>query len=205
MTDKPLHPIIQRWHDAGISTTYGSQGIGDIVLLARYAMQSPVIVELGVWRGTTSALLKFCNQAVVYAVDVYGQFDLIADKQQREHYKKLWEENKQFDPLLVRYQLDEYGIITIQQETWRAASRFQDNSVDMIFIDADHSYKGVEADFTAWQYKLKRGGWFLLHDVNDDHPGVKKFVTEAVICNTAFVEEPHTLPLTSIRVFRRRA
>lgn len=40
-----------------------------------------------------------------------------------------------------------------------AAADFADNSCDVVWIDADHSYEAVKADIAAWWPKLKAGGW----------------------------------------------
>jgi hypothetical protein len=39
-----------------------------------------------------------------------------------------------------------------------AAKKFDDNSVDFIYVDASHTYEGVFRDLEAWFPKLKRGG-----------------------------------------------
>jgi len=38
------------------------------------------------------------------------------------------------------------------------------NMYDLIFIDGDHKYSGVLADFNHWARSLKIGGYLLLHD-----------------------------------------
>ena len=36
--------------------------------------------------------------------------------------------------------------------------KFNDDSLDFVFVDGDHSYKGCKADMVAWWPKLKKGG-----------------------------------------------
>jgi predicted O-methyltransferase YrrM len=38
--------------------------------------------------------------------------------------------------------------------------------IDLLFIDGDHSVKGIFADFNAYYNELKVGGYLLLHDIN---------------------------------------
>jgi hypothetical protein len=45
---------------------------------------------------------------------------------------------------------------------------FQDESLDFVYIDADHGYHAVIADCVAWWPKVKRGGLFCGHDFYDD-------------------------------------
>jgi hypothetical protein len=54
-----------------------------------------------------------------------------------------------------------------------------DGSVDLVFIDADHSYEGVKADIEAWLPKVKVGGWIGGHDYKSPRfPGVERAVHE---------------------------
>jgi len=51
--------------------------------------------------------------------------------------------------------------------TTAAATYFQEDSVDFVYVDARHDYKGVAADLEAWWPKLKKGGIFAGHDYVD--------------------------------------
>ena len=61
-----------------------------------------------------------------------------------------------------------------------AAAGFSDESVDLVFIDGDHSYRAVLADISAWWLKLKPGGLIMGHDANFPSvlSAVKKFARE---------------------------
>ena len=59
-----------------------------------------------------------------------------------------------------------------------AAKDFEDNSLDLVFIDGDHSYECCKEDIEAWWPKLKKGGVMLGHDYGPKHPGVIKAVKE---------------------------
>jgi Methyltransferase domain len=55
-------------------------------------------------------------------------------------------------------------------------------SVDMVFIDGDHTQPAVERDIEAWRSRVKKGQVMLFNDYQDRWPGVKaavdKFATE---------------------------
>ena len=53
-----------------------------------------------------------------------------------------------------------------------------DNSLDAVFIDADHSYNAVKNDLHFWWKKVKIGGWILGDDYCQVGMGVKKAVDE---------------------------
>ncbi len=62
-----------------------------------------------------------------------------------------------------------------------AAAAVADASLDFVFVDADHSYEGVQGDIAAWLPKLKPGGLLGGHDL-DYRPrewGVRRAVGEA--------------------------
>lgn len=53
-----------------------------------------------------------------------------------------------------------------------------DREIDLLFIDADHSYPGCAADIAAYAPHVKPGGTILFHDCDDSGPGVEKAVKE---------------------------
>jgi predicted O-methyltransferase YrrM len=53
-------------------------------------------------------------------------------------------------------------------------------SVDLVFLDADHSFEGVTADLAAWEATVKPGGWIGGHDYRNPDPRFRFGVTEAV-------------------------
>lgn len=49
---------------------------------------------------------------------------------------------------------------------------------DIIFIDADHSYRGVKKDTFAYGQFLKDGGFIIYHDAEDKYIGVREWLKE---------------------------
>ena len=70
---------------------------------------------------------------------------------------------------------------------------FEDNSIDAIYIDGNHSYEAVIEDIKNWSPKVKQGGLII----GDDYltfEGVKKAVNDFysnfnVSGNTWFIEK----------------
>ena len=51
-----------------------------------------------------------------------------------------------------------------------ALSQFEDESLDWVYIDGNHSYQGITCDM-QWHFKVKRGGIVAGHDYyNNTHP-----------------------------------
>lgn len=61
-----------------------------------------------------------------------------------------------------------------------ASRKIEDNSLDMVYIDADHSYEQVMLDIRVWKPKVKKGGILCGHDYAEPlHPGVVRAVKES--------------------------
>lgn len=50
-----------------------------------------------------------------------------------------------------------------------AANQVENGSLDFVYIDADHSYKGVMEDLKAWFPKVRKGGAIGGHDYVEGH------------------------------------
>lgn len=50
--------------------------------------------------------------------------------------------------------------------------------IDVLFIDADHSYEGCLADWNNFSPFVKPGGWVVFHDCDDTSPGVERVFDE---------------------------
>lgn len=67
----------------------------------------------------------------------------------------------------------------LKKTTTDAATDF-DLPIDILFIDADHTYDGLTADLKNWVPKVRTGGLIAGHDWTSKHPKVKRSVRRAV-------------------------
>lgn len=81
--------------------------------------------------------------------------------------------------------------VTVSRTTSTEAAMYvPDASLDLVFIDAEHSEAAVAADIAAWLPKVRPGGWIGGHDyMNPRHPGVEAAVQNAFIA--ADIETGH--------------
>lgn len=140
----------------------GSVSLGDIEVLTHFAKDLDLVVELGTNIGTTSILLKAVAKRVC-TVDVFEAVELIEDETQRGIYTKSFIINQHYFNT-IKKKLDPFKIEVGRCLSYVYADAFIPGSVDMVFIDADHSYEGVKRDFEAWFDKIKKGGYFAFHD-----------------------------------------
>lgn len=59
-----------------------------------------------------------------------------------------------------------------------AAGKFANGSLDLVYIDAMHTYDAVKADIEAWLPKIRKGGVISGHDYSDAWNGVVRAVNE---------------------------
>lgn len=65
----------------------------------------------------------------------------------------------------------------IREDSDQAGQRFKDQSLDFVYLDADHSEQGVWDDLCTWASKIRQGGIIAGHDFgHPDFPGVKRAV-----------------------------
>ena len=134
------------------------------------------IVEIGSWKGQTALLFAMMvskhENGVVYCCDLgfgsyYGvHYGLEVGTGIVREYGKFYEASpyakhikelagNTHDPAYIERVHNEVGLGTI----------------DFMFIDGDHSYEGVKADFYNFFPLVKSGGYIAFHDVRDtpDH------------------------------------
>lgn len=80
-----------------------------------------------------------------------------------------------------------------QDYSFNVVNAFDNNSIDFIFIDGDHTYDAVKQDYDLYFSKVKQGGLIFLHDSRmfrggaNFHIGSSKFADE-IIANDSRIE-----------------
>lgn len=116
-----------------------------------------IMAEVGVRDGrTTFYLLDHIADLTIYAIDM--SIKEFYNKEVADRYKN--------------------RLIPIEAMSEVAADRIADNSLDLVFIDANHSYEYVKKDIIKYTPKLKTNGLLTGHDI--DYPGVNKAVNEMI-------------------------
>tara|TARA_R110002074_G_scaffold388087_1_gene570537 strand:- start:3486 stop:4073 length:588 start_codon:yes stop_codon:yes gene_type:complete len=72
----------------------------------------------------------------------------------------------------------QYGVVDfVQASSIEYADLIENNSVDFVYIDAEHDYDSVKQDLSVWFPKVKIGGFLAGHDYNKQQfPGLVKAV-----------------------------
>jgi predicted O-methyltransferase YrrM len=124
--------------------------------MARHASGRRRLVEVGVWHGVTTKRLRAAMpvDAELWAVDPYARGRLRVS----------------FPELIARAEVSsvENGTVHWVRATGAAAAaqfrREAGGSADFVFIDGDHSWDGIRADWEAWSDLVGQNGVICLHD-----------------------------------------
>lgn len=119
---------------------------GLIDLCETYIKPKDEVVEVGSFSGVSSRVLSM-HCKTLYCVDPYS-------------WKETKEAEQMFDAMLPEYP----NIKKIQMFGSEATFFFGDHSLDLVYIDADHTYEAVVAYINDWKAKIKPGGYIAGHD-----------------------------------------
>lgn len=140
----------------------------DMDILKYYAECCGTLVELGTFYGEGSIFFSKLVEKVV-TIDVFEWLDLIKSEKNRKHYTENFKEKFRYYKD-IKKKLSKYpNIQVIHGVTHLEAKKFDDHSIDFLFVDADHSYEGVKRDFEAWYSKVKPSSIIAFHDSNPEN------------------------------------
>lgn len=148
--------------------------------MAAYCRPNGKLVEVGCWKGRSTAflLVEAYNRSPdirVYAVDTWlGSAEHAADP----HILA----GTLHDEFLKNVEPVAHRLTSMQMTSLEATGWFNDGSLDGVFIDAAHEYEAVRADIAAWRPKVRAGGILAGHDYMAGWPGVDRAVAEAFNC-----------------------
>ena len=115
--------------------------------------------EIGVARGTwAKQILKRMPQLKLYLVDLwepYAEYLDFPDEKVLSFYPD------------VKENVKGYNVEFIKEWSHIAAEQFEDESLDFVYIDANHIYEYVVQDLACWSKKVRKGGIVCGHDYND--------------------------------------
>ena len=125
-------------------------------------------VEVGVSEGRNAFdILKGLDIKTLYLVDIWGEYheeestlnSIELEKASRDNLKEFKDK-----------------IVFIKKTSVGASGDFEDNSLDFVYIDANHQYEFVKEDIEAWWPKVKINGMLAGDDLN--RVGVNQAVRE---------------------------
>lgn len=127
-------------------------------------------IEVGVWRGDYSkVIIDSLNPKNFYGVDPYLLHDGYADCPDDTEFANQKNLDGLYENVKLRY--NNLSSATLMRTTGiQATTHFQDQELDFVYIDGDHSYDFVSKDIKAWWPKIKPGGILSGHDYTTGNP-----------------------------------
>ena len=132
------------------------------------------VVEIGSFQGKSTYFLgsavKFSGNGKMYAIDHF-KGNLGAEIYYRINKNDLSDLEEGFR-INIKNALLDNTVILINKPNFEAVKEIEDNSVRFLFIDGDHTAKGVAEDLKLFRSKLKRGAIVVFDDYSSEAPGV---------------------------------
>ena len=139
------------------------------------------IVEIGSWKGKSIAYLavEIINSGKDIKIDSVDTWRGSPEHQQDVYVKT----DTLYNLFLTNISPISHVVKPVRMASVEAAELYEDNSLDVVFLDGCHEYECVREDLPAWYPKVKSGGWFAGHDYIWRHtdplgPPVKRAVDE---------------------------
>jgi hypothetical protein len=126
------------------------------------------VVEIGVWEGGFAAtLLSTLQPRELHLIDPWPENALISSGDQDGRNVKTFFGKELFSKVYNRFlQFIEEGRVIIHRGySPEALDYFADGSVDLVYIDGDHSYEAVKRDMDRSWPLLREGGVLAGHDL----------------------------------------
>jgi len=134
---------------AGKSNKYNVREIKIPQILA--AMCCKTGVEIGTYKGDFAEVIcKNVSGVKLYCIDPYMNYPL------KQYGEKAY--------LFALERLAPYNCEIIKKTSIEAINDFDDESLDFVYIDGDHTFDGVIQDIIYWSRKVKVGGIVSGHD-----------------------------------------
>lgn len=165
--------------------------------LARHAHGMKRVAEIGVWHGVSTCVLRsaMSSEGVLFAIDPFypGRLGI------------------SFHSIIAHREVNRISKGTIHWIRKTGIEAVNENEVrsspiDFLFIDGDHTFDGLQADWRSWAPLMSKGGIIALHDSRStpERPisdaGSVRFTEEYILTDPRFtlIDE-----VDSLRVFSR--
>ena len=117
-------------------------------------------IELGVFKGEFSKVILNNWSGTLYLIDVWRplpveEYDDVSNNQYHSNaYSNVIENIKGYENRAFMLRMNSIDVIEL----------FRDQTLDFIYIDANHTYESAKEDIQLWYPKIKVGGMISGHD-----------------------------------------
>jgi len=145
-----------------------------------------IYLEIGVHNGTSMSYIVNQNIKPIKCIGIdlfentIGRYknDKLAITKSRENIQK----NNKSNSEIILIKGNSFNEETID----KVKSILDDNMVDLLFIDGDHSYNGIKNDFLKYTTIVRKNGIIIIDDYEPKYPDILKFVYDFIKLNPLF-------------------
>jgi predicted O-methyltransferase YrrM len=114
--------------------------------------------EIGTYSGSFAVTMSINNPKVkLYCVDAWATYDGLNDYTDADYLDEIYQ--------VANQRLSAYKGVEIMRElSMEAVEKFEDSSLDFVYIDANHELPYVTEDIFYWSQKVRPGGIVSGHD-----------------------------------------
>jgi predicted O-methyltransferase YrrM len=155
--------------------------VQDILFNAARLVTDGIVAEIGSYKGLSTAHLAAGRKLAVsqlvagsaypdpqeWAVLAIDPFCDAGDKGGTNNFNNFYPE---FIANMTKAGVLDY-ITPIVSKSAEAAAKIENDSIEVLFVDGDHTYEGVRADFDNYFPKMQVGGLMAFHDTGFPGPG----------------------------------
>lgn len=146
------------------------------MLLARMMrdLEYRVGVEIGTRHGASAQL--WCENVPGLKLTCIDPYSVYRPRRSQEKQDDVYEEAKTT--------LAPFDVTFLRESSIKVADQFDDESLDFVHIDGDHTFDVVMQDIIFYVPKVHKGGMILIHDYfNFYHSGVIQAVNAYTACH----------------------
>lgn len=140
-----------------------------------FETKAQVCIEIGVYAGSsvypTAAALAYQKKGLIYAIDPWSK-DFCVQGYDLQDPNLLWWKEVNFEHIYQNFikRLERKRLLNfcrvMRMPSYQAADFFEDESVDILHIDGNHSEESSFLDVKTFLPKLKKGGYIWFDDSN---------------------------------------
>ena len=144
------------------------------ILLYKYSKNKKNIVEIGSYVGASACCfgeaIKSNNDSKIYCIDTWKNDAMTEGK--KNTFKEFQFNTKKYSNKIIKIKGYSHEVFD------KIDQRIE--SIDLLFIDGDHSYDGVKKDWDIYSKLLVKNSVVIFHDFGWAE-GVKKVINENVL------------------------
>lgn len=133
-----------------------------IEMVRQLVPRESTCAEIGVFEGAFSKqIIDTIQPKTLYMIDLFTGITCSGNEDGNDVVIR--DMDGVYEALLV-YAKTKPEAVLIKDQSSDALKTFADDSLDMVYIDGDHSYDGVKRDLSSSYPKVRPGGWIMGHD-----------------------------------------